>query len=80
MNELTFKMFDDFVNEIYDEIIAARDSNYKAIKQREDDGIREDDESFISMCYGKIYALDGVANFLDELYYKYLERMGIKNG
>lgn len=57
---------------LYNEIIAARESNYNAIKEREiKHNVNRYEDSFCEYCNGKIRALDGILNFLDELITKY---------
>lgn len=59
---------------LYNEIIAARNSNYEAIKERETKhNVNRYEDTFCYYCDGKIHALDGIFYFMDKLVKKYTE-------
>lgn len=57
---------------LYNEIIEARDSNYRAIKEREEKhNVNRYEDTFCYYCDGKIHALDGIFHFFDETIKEY---------
>ena len=59
---------------IYNEIIEARNSNFKAIKEREiKHNVNRYEDTFCYYCDGKIHALDGIMYFIDGLIKEYME-------
>lgn len=57
---------------IYNEIIEARNSNFEAIKEREEKhNVNRYEDAFCHYCDGKIHALDGILYFIEEVIEKY---------
>lgn len=58
------------------EIVEAIKSNYDAIYLRSSKGINTAEDVFCQQCYGKIYALEGMRDYIDGL----IERLlGVNN-
>ena len=50
------------------EITEAIKSNYDAIYLRSARGINTAEDVFCQHCYGKIYALEGIKNYIDDMF------------
>lgn len=64
----------EILAEIEKEIELAIESNYRVKKEHYNHSIIPNYDSFHAMCDGKIYAMRGVLNFMEELKMKYTER------
>lgn len=64
----------EILNALHREIIEARNSNFKAIRERETKhNVNRFEDTFCYYCDGKIHALDGIFYFVDEFLKKYEE-------
>lgn len=61
------------LKELHEEILAARKSNFEAIREREiKHNVNRYEDTFCYYCDGKIHALDGIDYFIAELEKKYV--------
>ena len=71
--DLKKKVAREIFEEIEEEINLAIESNYRAKKEHKKHSIIPNYDNFSAMCDGKIYAMRGLLDFIDELKKKYAE-------